>query len=104
MKLFKVSKEKTSWKDRAANHIGRRLLKWQAKCASKVNLFFATKSTKVIKRYLVIFCLTSGCLSGYVLLDSMMRQGIVKTEFDIGQTSVPSHIARGGEGLMVEDQ
>lgn len=76
--------------------IGRGILKLQMGFAQRLNVAAAKVPVTKLKQALVIFCLISGGLSGYVAMNGVLGNN-ERNRMTIDQASVPKHVDRSGD-------
>ena len=104
MRLFKRKEKeqnaaKSSASDKVAGKIAGFIVKVQTKFADVMNRNFSGISTKRMKIFLFLFCLVSGGLSIYYIVNTVFSHDKKNNSFKIDQVNVPMHYDKTGDEL-----
>jgi hypothetical protein len=105
MRLFKrkvkeLNAAKSSGSDKVAGKIAGFIVKAQTKFADVMNRNFSGISTKRMKIFLFLFCLVSGGLSIYYIVNAVFNHDKKNNSFKIDHVDVPKHYDKTGDELI----
>lgn len=104
MWLFKKQKKKSNnatTSDKVAGKIAGLGIKLQNGFANRMNKIFETMNYKRLKIWLVIFCITCGGYSTFILVNAIISPSSIHQAIKIDPVKVPKHYNKsGGELLM----
>lgn len=106
MWLFKKRKEKISdgsTSDKVAGKIAGLGLKIQAGFANRMNKTFKKMNYKRLKMWLIIFCVTCGGYSIYLLTNAIISSASTQHSIKIEPVKVPKHYDKSGDELITSD-
>lgn len=94
MRLWKRNKksEPPAWKDKVAVKVAGALINLQAKVSDRMN------KSRYLKTILISFCVVSGSLSAYFLIDAIITKPT--PSFRIDHVRLPKHFDQSGDEVM----
>ncbi len=108
MWLFKkkrndAAENKKTISDKVAGKIAGAAIKMQQAFANKMNKLFETMNVKRIKIVLIVFCITTGGYSLYLLANSVFKKDSKQQAFKVEQVDVPKHFDKTGEEKIMPE-
>ena len=88
------------WTDKAAGKIAGAGVRLQEKFAAVMGRMFS----KNIRTFFVVFCLSAGGYSIYLIIDVVFSDGVKQPVIQIDQATIPRHIDKTGDELIVTEQ
>jgi len=110
MRLFKRKKKekpneiRVSTSDKVAGKIAGAGLTIQRKFSENMNKLFAKLSPGSVKIFLVVFCLSAGGYSIYLLSNSLFNNNHSSSTIKIDPVKAPKHFDKTGDELLHSDQ
>lgn len=98
-----VDENKKTISDKVAGKIAGAGIKMQQVFAVKMNKLFENMNVKRIKAVLIVFCITAGGFSLYLLADSIFKKDNKQQVFKIDKVDVPKHFDKSGEETITPD-
>ena len=109
MWLFKKKKsellleEKTAMSDKVAGKIAGIGIKAQQLFAEKMNRTFMKTDFKRLKLVLIVFCITAGGYSIYLIANSVFSPERKQKAFEIQQMDIPKHFNKTGDETVMPE-
>jgi len=109
MRLFKkkdkatVDEERAKLSDNVAGKIAGAGIKVQKIFADKMNKIFMNTGNKKLKMMLIVFCITAGGYSIYLLINAIISPDKKQESFKIDQVKTPQHFSKSGEESILPD-
>lgn len=108
MWLFKKKKKETDENkkgisDKVAGKIAGAGIKMQQLFAGKMNKLFENMNVKGIKILLIVFCVTAGGFSLYLLANSIFKKDNKQQVLKIEQVDIPKHFNKTGDDKIITE-
>ncbi|MBK8310913.1 MAG: hypothetical protein IPL04_08510 [Chitinophagaceae bacterium] len=106
MWLFRKKRKKDesginpSMSDKAAGKIAGAGIRLQKAFSESMNKIFKNMTTKKLKVLLIIFCISAGGYSIYLITNAVVRPDKIKPDFKIDHVNVPKHFDKAGDEIM----
>jgi len=97
------SEEKTTMSDKVAGKIAGVGIKAQQLFAEKMNRTFMKTDFKRLKLILIVFCITAGGYSIYLIANSVFSPERKQKAFEIQQMDIPKHFDKTGDETVMPD-
>jgi len=97
------SEEKTTMSDKVAGKIAGVGIKAQQLFAEKMNRTFMKTDFKRLKLILIVFCITAGGYSIYLIANSLFSPERKQKAFEIQQMDIPKHFDKTGDETVMPD-
>jgi hypothetical protein len=97
---MKKNKE-NPWSDKAARKIAGAGIKIQSKFSDFMNKLFAGMNVKKLRTILIVFCLSCGGYSVYLIANAIFSKK--QTPLKIDQVDVPKHFDRTGDETIIPE-
>lgn len=108
MRIFKRKKKEKqtglSTSDKVAGKIAGAGLKIQSKFSETMNKLFAKLSPGSVKMFFVVFCLSAGGYSLYLIGNSLFHNYTTGPSIHIEPVTAPKHIDQSGDELLRPEQ
>ena len=105
MWLFKKRKEsakdaiKSSMSDKVAGKIAHVGIRVQTKFAISMNKLFSNMPVKKLNVFLIVFCLSCGGYSIYLIANAIFSSDKKQSSFKVDQVNVPKHFDKTGDEI-----
>jgi len=93
----------TSMSDKVARKIAGFGIKAQLKFATVMNNLLNTMKIKKLKTILLVFCITCGGYSIYLVANAIIKPRSSQQDFKVDQVEVPKHYDRTGEEIVAPE-
>lgn len=94
---------KVTVSDKVAGKIAGLGIKIQQLFAEKMNRIFMKTDYKRLKLILILFCISAGGYSIYLVANSIISPGKIQKGFEIQQMDVPKHFNKTGDEELMPD-
>lgn len=102
-KKKEVDESRKTISDKVAGKIAGAGIKIQQAFACKMNKMFENMNVARIKIMLIVFCVTAGGYSVYLLANSILKKDSKQEVFKIEQVDVPKHFDKSGEETIMSE-
>lgn len=109
MRLFKKKKkevqsdDKATMSDKVAGTIAGVGIKAQQLFAEKMNRIFMKTDFKRLKLILIVFCISAGGYSMYLIVNSVFSPQRKEKDFEVQQMDIPKHFNKTGDETVMPD-